>query len=88
MKTKITSLLTLILVFMMQVSFAQKATKTVTGTVADENGQPLVGASVIVNGTKTGTNTDKSGKFSIAAADWRGVTACPTTSSAMWIGRS
>ncbi|MEY2941640.1 MAG: hypothetical protein RJA67_1325, partial [Bacteroidota bacterium] len=25
---------------MMQVSFAQKATKTVTGTVADENGQP------------------------------------------------
>jgi protocatechuate 3,4-dioxygenase beta subunit len=49
MKTKITSLLTLLLVLMMQVSFAQKATKTVTGTVADENGQPLVGASVVVN---------------------------------------
>lgn len=74
MKTKITSLLTLVLVFMMQVSFAQKATKTVTGTVADENGQPLVGASVIVNGTKTGTNTDKSGKFSIAAADGQSLT--------------
>ena len=74
MKTKITSLLTLILVFMMQVSFAQKATKTVTGTVADENGQPLVGATVIVNGTKTGTNTDKSGKFSIAAADGQSLT--------------
>ncbi|MFZ9144971.1 MAG: TonB-dependent receptor plug domain-containing protein, partial [Aquirufa sp.] len=74
MKTKITSLLTLVLVLMMQVSFAQKATKTVTGTVADENGQPLVGASVVVNGTKTGTNTDKSGKFSIAAAEGQSLT--------------
>ncbi len=40
-------------------------TKTVTGTVNDENGSPLPGVSIIVKGKTTGTKTDASGKFTI-----------------------
>ncbi len=38
---------------------------TVRGTVLDENGDPLPGASVIVKGTSFGTQTDFDGNFSI-----------------------
>ena len=48
----------------MQFSFAQE--KTVTGVVSDESG-PLPGASVIVKGTKRGTQTDVDGKYSLKA---------------------
>lgn len=41
---------------------------TVSGTVADENGQPLLGVSVQVKGTNRGTVTDVRGHFSIEAA--------------------
>lgn len=41
------------------------AQEAVTGTVIDENGEPLIGASVLVKGTKTGTVTDVNGKFSL-----------------------
>ncbi len=40
----------------------------VTGTVTDLNGEPLIGATVMVKGTKTGAATDVDGKFSIKAA--------------------
>lgn len=40
-------------------------TKTVKGTVLDENGEPLIGVSIVVKGTGTGTITDFDGKFSI-----------------------
>ena len=40
-------------------------TKTVKGTVLDENGEPLIGVSIVVKGTSTGTITDFDGKFSI-----------------------
>jgi TonB-linked SusC/RagA family outer membrane protein len=43
--------------------FAQKA--AVTGTVTDESGGPLIGATVTVKGTLKGTNTDIDGKYSI-----------------------
>ena len=43
------------------------AQSTVTGSVVDENGDPVVGAAVRVDGTKTGTVTDVNGRFSIAA---------------------
>ncbi len=42
--------------------------KTVTGTVVDENGEPLIGVSIQVQGTSTGTITDFDGKFSINAS--------------------
>jgi TonB-linked SusC/RagA family outer membrane protein len=37
----------------------------VSGTVKDENGNPLPGVTVVVEGTTTGTVTDVSGKYSI-----------------------
>lgn len=43
------------------------AQSQVSGTVTDENGDPVVGAAVRVDGTKTGTVTDIDGKFSISA---------------------
>ena len=41
---------------------------TVTGQVLDENGDPMIGATVNVKGTNVGTATDFDGRFSISAA--------------------
>ena len=65
MKTKLNGFLTLLLVFMVQLTFAQE--KTVTGKVTDTSG-PLPGVTVIVKGTDTGTQTDFDGLYSIKAA--------------------
>ncbi len=46
--------------------FAQTA--AVTGTVLDEQGKPIAGATVLVKGTSLGTTTDESGRFSIRVA--------------------
>jgi TonB-linked SusC/RagA family outer membrane protein len=40
--------------------------KQVSGTVVDEIGEPVIGASVIAKGTTTGTATDLDGKFSFS----------------------
>lgn len=45
--------------------FSVMAQESVTGTVSNSDGQPLVGASVIVKGTTVGTLTDDNGKYSI-----------------------
>ena len=39
--------------------------RTLTGTVTDQNGQPVPGVSVFVQGTTTGTTTDIDGNFSL-----------------------
>ena len=41
------------------------AQRTVTGTVTEANGDALIGASVVVKGTVTGTSTDIDGSFSL-----------------------
>ena len=41
---------------------------TITGTVKDDTGQPLPGASVVVKGTNIGADTDFDGKFSVTAS--------------------
>ena len=41
--------------------------KTVSGTVSDEEGETLIGASVLVKGTSNGTVTDLDGRFSLQA---------------------
>jgi TonB-linked SusC/RagA family outer membrane protein len=64
MKTKLNGFLTLLLALMVQISFAQE--KTVTGKVSDASG-PLPGVTVIIKGTKTGTQTDFDGNYSIRA---------------------
>ena len=40
---------------------------TVTGTVTDENGQPLIGANVSIEKSRKGTVTNEHGKYSIEA---------------------
>ena len=44
------------------------AQSIVKGTVKDEAGEPIIGASVQVEGTKTGSVTDFNGNFSVQAA--------------------
>ena len=44
--------------------FAQ--TKTVTGTVTDAQNEPLIGVSVLIQGTASGTVTDLDGNYSIS----------------------
>lgn len=42
---------------------------TVKGKVTDEKGEPLIGVSIHVKGTQTGTSTDVDGRYSIAVND-------------------
>ncbi|RBP32182.1 TonB-linked SusC/RagA family outer membrane protein [Oceanihabitans sediminis] len=65
MKTKFNGILTLLLAFVVQMTFAQE--KTISGTVSDENGMPLPTATVIIQGTSTGTSTDFDGNYSLNA---------------------
>ncbi|WP_116127084.1 SusC/RagA family TonB-linked outer membrane protein [Lewinella sp. IMCC34183] len=43
----------------------ERAAVTVTGTITDESGMPLIGATVLEEGTTNGTVTDLDGNFSI-----------------------
>ncbi len=45
------------------------AQRTVTGTVIDEEGTPLIGATILVEGTGNGVITDFNGNFSISEVD-------------------
>lgn len=64
---KWTTLLVAILLFLAPQSFAQ--TRTVTGTVTDQNGKGIPGVTVSVKGTNTATQTDNSGTYRINAAE-------------------
>lgn len=64
----------LLCVLLTQTSFSQS--KTISGTVADDKGAPVVGANVTAKGTKIGTITDASGSFKITL---------PATSSTLTI---
>ena len=67
---KITSLLTL--VFLLLTAFMQ-AQGTIRGTVVDgENGTPLPGVNVVVEGTTNGVSTDFDGKFEIEVDETTG----------------
>ncbi|MDF1695796.1 MAG: TonB-dependent receptor [Saprospiraceae bacterium] len=46
---------------------SQNIVKPITGTVSDENGEPLIGVNVLIQGSSTGTITDIDGNFSIEA---------------------
>lgn len=60
------TLLSLCILFGAAVSFAQR---TITGSVVDEQGEALIGANVLVQGTASGTITDIDGNFTIRAND-------------------
>lgn len=47
-------------------SAPDQASEACTGTVVDEEGEPMIGASVLVQGTSIGASTDIDGNFSLA----------------------
>ncbi|HPR31887.1 MAG TPA: TonB-dependent receptor plug domain-containing protein, partial [Prolixibacteraceae bacterium] len=55
--------LALLMSLLCMVSLAQE--KTITGKVTDNNGNPMIGVSVVVLGTTTGTVTDIDGNYSL-----------------------
>jgi TonB-linked SusC/RagA family outer membrane protein len=54
-----------LLMFLGAVTFASAQTISVKGTVIDENGEPVIGASVLVKGTLKGEITDVNGHFTL-----------------------
>src|SRR5690242_13498963 len=68
MKKKSIRLLLMLFMGMWSTLAFSQAKKTITGTVKDDAGAPLIGATVKVVGTKTATATDAEGNFSIQAA--------------------
>ena len=65
MKTKFKQILTPILFLIGVVAFAQQS---VSGTVTDESGTPIPGATVVVSGTDNSTTSDFDGNFTISAS--------------------
>jgi TonB-linked SusC/RagA family outer membrane protein len=63
MKPKIIVLLLWLMPF---IGMAQE--QQVTGTVSDENGDPLIGVNVLIEGTSFGTVTDADGKYTLNAS--------------------
>ena len=51
----------------MLIAFISYGQSTVTGTVTDDSGVPLPGATIVVKGTNNGVSTDFDGNFSIEA---------------------
>ncbi|MCW5516781.1 SusC/RagA family TonB-linked outer membrane protein [Muriicola sp. Z0-33] len=66
MRTNLNGILTLFLAFFVHISFAQE--KTISGTVTDQQGLPLPGVNIVVEGTTTGTQTDFDGNYAINAS--------------------
>jgi TonB-linked SusC/RagA family outer membrane protein len=66
MKFKLSNIL---IALMMLLSLSVSAqTRLVQGVVLDKDGEPLIGAGVVVQGTRTGTVTDADGNFQLQAA--------------------
>jgi len=64
--TWLVRLATLLMAFVLSNALIFAQTKTVTGTVVDELGEPVIGANVVVVGTTNGATTDMDGNFSIS----------------------
>ena len=60
--------LSLIVTMVLLIASFAVAQRIITGTVADAKGEPMVGASVLIKGTSTGTITDIDGKYSLEVA--------------------
>ncbi|MEN8798981.1 MAG: SusC/RagA family TonB-linked outer membrane protein [Flavobacteriaceae bacterium] len=66
MRTNLNGILTLLLAFVVHLTFAQKS---ISGVVTDQDGLPLAGASVVIQGTSTGTTTDFDGNYALSAEE-------------------
>ncbi len=58
-------LMTTFMLLLIQIGFAQQ--RQISGTVLEDTGIPLPGASVVIKGTTSGTSTDMDGKFQVSA---------------------
>src|SRR5699024_6419352 len=68
MKAKFSFVLTLVFVFLAQGMLAQGLEKQISGTVTDNNGLPVPGVNITIEGTTQGTVTDFNGKYEITAS--------------------
>jgi TonB-linked SusC/RagA family outer membrane protein len=66
MRKLVTALFVLLFLQLSQTTFAQE--RTITGTVLSDDNTPIVGASVLIKGKTSGTQTDPDGKFTITAS--------------------
>ncbi|MEZ4888696.1 MAG: TonB-dependent receptor [Chitinophagales bacterium] len=57
-------LTTIFLALLLMLPFAASA-QTISGKIMDKDGEPLIGATVLVSGTTTGTITDANGSYSL-----------------------
>lgn len=55
----------MLVIAVLLLAFTRKEPITVTGTVTDEQGNPLISATVLVKGTQNSTMTDAQGQFTI-----------------------
>ena len=73
MKKKLMLLLTYLF---LGIGLVTAQTQSITGVViSEEDGQPVVGASVLVIGTNFGTTTDVDGKFTLTNVPYIGMQA-------------
>lgn len=59
-------IIALLFLFISTMSFAQVERISLNGTVIDKSGEPLIGASILEQGTTNGTITDIDGKFNLS----------------------
>jgi len=64
---------TLVTLTMLLIGGLMTAQTTISGTVVDETNSPLPGASILIDGTSTGTSSDFDGKFSLTTSQTSGV---------------
>ena len=61
--------LSLVLLLVLAGAVAAMAQRTITGTVTDESGETLIGASILAKGTSSGTVTDVDGTYSLNVSE-------------------
>ena len=64
----------LLMMTLMLSSFAVFSQKTISGSVTDDSGVPLPGATVVIDGTDNGTTSDFDGNYSIEAENGQTIT--------------
>lgn len=67
MKPKLYTYLSVLLFVLLTITNGYAQTAQISGTVYDETGQPLPGATILVKGTTTGTTSDIDGKYTISS---------------------
>lgn len=58
-----------VLFFCYSIGFSQGSVQ-ISGKVTDKNGQPLPGISVVLLGTRVGTNTNEEGQYQVSIPNW------------------